>query len=478
MSTAKGYPAALDDERNEGDKISMKKPVKRIKSVHFTVPLLLLGGVILMIIIGDNVHIPPMDDTYIHLVYGRSLFTSAPLCFNDAEPSSGFTSPLWLIPSAIASLAGTAWAPAALMFFSLLAAGTALFMLPPFAGILLLMTGPFFFHAASGMETALSCLAVVAIWRCVRDGTGITVTSFILMGAFLVRPELALLAIPLGLSLEERTPVNILRLAAPSLIAGLLWLLWNIHSMGLPLPSTFYAKQPVSWFTSAASGMPGLLKGLLLTSPLLLFTTVAAIAGLLRSSVKRRSEVSLALIPLLLFALSLYLQPNSFFQMRYYVPALTAAVLATSHWLGGIRRRKLNVFILAVSMLPGLFIFAGRRADASGDVYSIDVRPAQYLSSIVSAAQTVAAADIGAVKWITGMEILDLDGLVTSQRLPGSDREGWQWIKERSDYLLAFPEQYSNLILEAGESLDFLMGYRSDRNVICGEDSVSLWIIN
>ncbi len=478
MSTANRCLAALDDVRNEGDKISMKKPGKRKISVHFTVPLLLLGGVILLIIIGDNVHIPPMDDTYIHLVYGRSLFTSAPLCFNDAEPSSGFTSPLWLLPSAVASLAGTAWAPAFLMLFSLLAAGTALLILPPFAGILLLMTGPFFFHASSGMETALSCLAVVAVWRCVRDGTGITVISFILMGAFLVRPELAVLAIPLALSLAERTPAKLLRLAAPSVIAGLLWVLWNIHSMGLPLPSTFYAKQPVSWLTSASAGLPGLLKGLLITSPLLLFTTAVSIAGLLKSRVNKRSEVSLALVPLLLFALPLYLQPNSFFQMRYYVPALTAAVLATGHWLGGIRRRKLNVFILAVSMLPGLFIFAGRRTDASGDVFSIDVRPAQYLSSIISPVQTVAAADIGAVKWITGIEVLDLDGLVTAERLPGADREGWQWIKDRADYLLAFPGQYSNLISEAGDSLEFLMGFRSDRNVICGEDSLVLWRIN
>lgn len=478
MSTVIKIPTALDGERNEGDKISMKKPGKRKNTLHFSVPLLLLAGVILLIIIGDNIHIPPMDDTYIHLVYGRSLFTSAPLCFNDAEPSSGFTSPLWLLPSAMASLAGTAWAPALLMLFSLLAAGAALFLLPPFTAILLLMSGPFFFHAASGMETALSCLAVVAVWRCARDGTGITAASFILMGAFLVRPELAVLAIPLAFSLAERTPANILRLAAPSLIAGLLWVLWNIHSTGLPLPSTFYAKQPVSWLTSVASGFPGLLKGFLLTSPLLFFTTVAAIAGLLKNRVKKRSAVSLALVPVLLFSLSLYLQPNSFFQMRYHVPALTAAVLATGHWLGGIRRRKLNVFILAVSMLPGLFIFAGRRADASYDVFSIDVRPAQYLSSIVSTGETVAAADIGAVKWITGMEILDLDGLVTAQRLPGPDRVGWRWIKERSDYLLAFPEQYSDLILEAGESLDFLMGFKSDRNVICGEDSVALWIIN
>ncbi len=137
----------------------------------------------------------------------------------------------------------------------------------------------------------------------------------------------------------------------------------------------------------------------------------------------------------------------------------------------------MNAFILAVSMLPGLIIFAGRRADASYDVFSIDVRPARYLSSIASVEQTVAAADIGAVKWITGMDILDLDGLVTAERLPGPERKEWQWISVRADYLLAFPGQYSNFISEAGDSLEFLMGFGSDRNVICGEDSVALWKI-
>jgi hypothetical protein len=469
---------ALDEKPCNGDRIGMKKPIKKRNPISLTVPLLLLAVTILLFLLsGFNISIPPMDDTYINLVYGQSLFSSAPLCFNGIEPSSGFTSPLWLLPSALASIAGTAGAPIVLMGFSLLAAGMALALLPPLTGVLLLLTGPFFFHACTGMETALSSLAVIAVWRCIRNEYGTTATSLILAGAFLVRPELAILAIPIVVSTKNRTPGNIFRLLAPSVIAGLLWMLWNVHSTGLLLPSTFYAKQPVSWFTSAISGLPGLLKGFLITSPLLLFAAAASIAGLFKSGKDKRRTVSMALIPLLLFAVSVYLQPNSFFQMRYYVPVLTAVVLAAGYWLMGLKRRKLNAFILALSMLPGLIIFAGRRTDASFDVQSIDVRPAQYLSDIASTDQTVAAADIGAAKWITGMDILDLDGLVTTERLPGYNREGWQWISVRADYLLAFPDQYSNLISEAGDSLEFLIGFGSDRNVICGEDSVVLWKI-
>ncbi|MCK4671576.1 MAG: hypothetical protein KAT47_03465, partial [Candidatus Aegiribacteria sp.] len=141
------------------------------------------------------------------------------------------------------------------------------------------------------------------------------------------------------------------------------------------------------------------------------------------------------------------------------------------------RRRKLNAVLLAASMLPGLLVFGGRRAEASCDVGAIDVDPADYLAANATDAETVAAADIGAVKWITNMHILDLDGLVTPERLPGKDTEDWYWIEQNADYLLAFPKQYSSLVSKAGESIEFLAGFGSRSNVICGEDSVTLWRI-
>lgn len=424
--------------------------------------------------------IPPMDDTYIHLVFGRSLFSGNPLCFNQGEISSGFTSPVWLLPSALASICGTEAAPAILMGFSLIAAALALLAAGPWTGLLLLMTGPFFFHASSGMETALASLFVIVLWKSIRDETMLGLRPFILAGAFLCRPELAILAVPLIFAIRERSVRNILILLAPSFIAGILWIIWNLHAAGLVLPSTFYAKQPVSWFSSAASGLPGLLKNILLVSPLLIFAAVASTIGLFRSvpSELRRKNIALGSFPVLLFAASLFLQPNSFFQMRYYVPALTAAILVAGHWLNGLHRRKLNTVLLAASMLPGLLIFGGRRAEASCDVGAIDVDPADYLSASVEGTETVASADIGAVKWITNMQILDLDGLVTPERLPGEDTEDWYWIEQNADYLLAFPGQYSSLISEAGESIEFLAGFGSRSNVICGEDSVTLWKIH
>lgn len=424
--------------------------------------------------------VPPMDDTYIHLVYGRSLFSGAPLCYNGSIPSSGFTSPLWLVPSSLASLAGPDLAPVLLMGLSLAAALAALLMLEPGTAALLMLAGPFLFHASSGMETALSCIAVIAVWKWIEgEGTAFT-GGLLLAGAFLVRPELVFLAAPMLVSMRNRTLPGAARLLIPPAVFGILWMLWNMHAAGLPLPSTFYAKQAAAWPAAAAAGMPGLFKGLLLTSPLLLFAAAASVITLLRRKDDRKRSAALALVPVILFFTALATQPNAFFQMRYYVPAITASALAAGLWLRGLgkKRRRLNLVILAVSMIPGLLVFSSRRLDASIDVLNIDVTPARYLREAAGAEETVAAADIGAVKWISGMEVLDLDGLVTPERLPGSGRAGWPWVRERADYLLAFPIQYSSLVESGRGSLEFLAGFGSPACVICGEDSVALWRIN
>lgn len=461
----------------------MKKPSKNLKNkriCQIVLPSILIICTLLVLTLWEcRPLIPPMDDTYIHLVFGRSLFSGNPLCFNQGEISSGFTSPLWLLPSALASICGTDAAPLILMGFSLIAAVLALLVAGPLTGLLLLMTGPIFFHASSGMETALASLFVVVLWRSVRDETLLRLRPFLLAGAFLCRPELAVLAVSLIFAIRGRSVRNILTLLAPSFVVGILWVIWNLHAAGLMLPSTFYAKQSVSWFSSAASGLPGLLKNILLVSPLLIFGAVASITGLFRTapSELRRKNIALGSFPVLLFAASFLLQPNSFFQMRYYIPALTATVLVAGHWLNGLHRRKLNTLLLAASMLPGLLIFGGRRAEASCDVGAIDVDPADYLAAGTIESETVASADIGAVKWITNMRILDLDGLVTPERLPGKDTEDWYWIEQNADYLLAFPKQYSSLVSEAGKSIEFMAGFGSRSNVICGEDSVALWRI-
>ena len=419
--------------------------------------------------------VPPMDDTYIHLVYGGSLFTGSPLSYNPGEPSSGFTSPLWLIPSSLASLAGEMTAPALLMLISTIFAVSSLLVLGSSKTTLLLLSGPFLFHAGSGMETGMACLFVALIWKSFRDPEYSHLMPVLLAGAFLTRPELVVLGLPMLLMRTREGPKRVFGLLWPVLLAAALWAIWNLYATGMPLPGTFYAKQSLPWITMLAQGMRGLPRDLLITSPLLIPAALMSMVFLAR---KGRLEW---LIPLLLGGAALATQPNNYFQMRYWVPFLFACGLSAGEWLksAGRLKKKMRI-VLTLSLLPGLVVFADRRIAASADVRAIDHDPVVLLGGIAAEDDTVAAADIGAVGWLTDLYILDLDGLITPDMLPrnrGTPEEQWSRIEQQADYLLAFPVQYPSLAEAAGQSVAEIATFTSPRNVICGEGSVTLWRI-
>jgi hypothetical protein len=477
MSTAEG-DRSLDGVLLVGDKILMKQHSRRRKPLvaWYVMPLALAVVALAVAALSPAPAVPPMDDTYIHLVFGHSLLSSSPLSFNPGEPSSGFTSPLWLLPSAAASLVGTGGAPLLLMLFSTICAALAIAAVESRTSLLLALTGPFLFHATSGMETAAACLMIVLAWKSVRDDSLHGWRPWLLAAAFLCRPELALLAVPFLMVTWRRGWKAVALLLLPSLATGCLWILWNLHATGLPLPSTFYAKS-TGWTAIAAAGIIGLLRSIALTSIMLPFAAAVAVAALIRGDITRDRVTGLALasFPVLLVAAALATQPNSWFQMRYFLPPLIAMLLASGHWLSKIPRWRSNLAILAVSLIPGLLIFAGRRMDASPDVNAIDVSPASWLAEHVQPGATVASGDIGAMGWISGLRVLDLDGLVTPERLPGGIGTGWEWVSARADYLAAFPGQYADLIRDGSGTLEYLVGFNSPKNVICGEDSVAVW---
>lgn len=412
-----------------------------------------------------------MDDTYIHLVFGKSLFTSSPLSYNEGEPSSAFTSPLWLLPSALSSLSGSETAPLLLMLCSLAFAIVMMFVMRPTAAVLLALTGPFVFHASSGMETALACLFVTLLWQSIHDGKFISGRPWLLLGVFLSRPELAVIAVPLIILERKCGWKRIFRILLPSLIAGILWILWNLHAAGLPLPTTFYAK-----FQHSFAGIAGFMKQYVLTSFLLPFSALAFLLSLRKDLDDDRSKALLVFV-LIVPLVSFILQPNSWFQMRYHIPGLVVLVLAGSEWLRVIHRKKFNLALLVVFFIPGLIVFAGRRIDASADVNTIDVMPAVYLSQNAGDSDTLAVADIGAMKWITGRYLIDLDGLITPIMLPGGIGQNPKWVLSRADWLAIFPEQYGWLTDSSSTTFEFefASGFHSPANVICGEDSLVIY---
>lgn len=414
----------------------------------------------------------PLDDTYIHLVFGRNLARGGFMQFNPGTPSTGLTSPVWVLPSAAASLAGSA-APALLMGISS-AAGALAVLAGGEAAPLLLLCGPLIFHSSSGMETALAALlaTVISAGLASRRLGGLPL-GLVLSAAVLTRPETALLCIPAALGAGCRRE-SALRIIPPAAVI-VLWAAWNLHASGSPLPSTFHAKVSGSDF----SGLPGLVARLLLTAPLALPAALMGIAGM----AGRRNPAWLC-VPLLAAA-ALATAPNHFNQLRYHVPWLCAAMPAAAAWL---RERSLRLlpgrtgipaFAAAILlMVPGAAFMARQRVRAAGDVMTIDIAPALLVDSLAEDGDVAASGDIGAMAWVTELPVLDLDGLVTPDRLPGPDRAGWGWIGARSDWLVAFPRQYSDLVSEAGSALEFVEGFGSPSPAVCGEDSVAVWRVS
>ncbi len=415
-----------------------------------------------------------MDDSYIHLRYGRSILSGHPLQLLPGEPSAGFTSPLWLVPSALASLAGRMSAAPVLMLLSLLATLAGVLLAGPVAGAVIAFAGPVAFHSGSGMETGLAVLLLVLVWKSLESGRWAGARPWLLAAAVLTRPELCLLALPM-LMAEEGWRRRLL-LLLPALAAGLLWVAWDLYAIGRPLPASFYAKQSGAW-SSPFSALRGLAVGLLLSSPLLFVAGGAGMAKLLREGAEgdRRRGRALAAIPLLLLGSSVVMQPNAWFQMRYHVPGLVAVALAASVWLPRIRKSRGNVALLLLTMLPGLVVFAGRRAGASEDVWAIDVAPALDLAGEATSGDTVAVADAGAAGWLTDLAVLDVDGLVTPVTMGMGMEELAAWVPERADWLLVFPGQYAELVGRAGKSLLPVREFESPSPVICGEGSVVLY---
>ncbi len=414
----------------------------------------------------------PLDDTYIHLVFGRSLAGGGFMQFNAGVPTTGLTSPLWILPSAAASLAGGS-APVALMLISALA-GALTILAGGEAALLLLLCGPLLFHSTSGMETALAALlATLAAAGLASGRLRGPALGILLAAACLTRPESAVLCIPAVMKAGGRGEAAC-RVIPPALALAL-WGAWNLHASGSILPSTFYAKAARPFY----GDLPPLMVRLFFSAP---FALPAAILGTI--GMARRRDPAWLCVPLLAAA-AVLTAPNHYNQLRYHVPWLCASMPAAASWLRGrglsLRReqaRSTAFTAAAILMVPGAAFFVIQRIRAASDVWTIDVRPALLVDSLAEEGDVVAAGDIGATAWITDLEVIDLDGLVTPERLPGPGRAGWGWIAERSDWLIAFPDQYSGMVREAGEDLAPVAGFASAHPVVCGEDTVSVWRVS
>jgi len=207
----------------------------------------------------------PLDDAWIHLVYGRSVAESGLPYYNERELEAGFTSPAWVLVCAAAhwlagllglnivlalKILGTLCAIAmtwGVYELTRICARSAIGALV--AGGLSAMTPALAFSQVSGMEVCLAAcfgLWAVCAWHRRRYLTAGVLLAF----AFWARPEMLLLwglvvAALLRECLDDFSPENraaLLKAALPTLAFGALWGGYCLAVTGRVLPNTFYAK--------------------------------------------------------------------------------------------------------------------------------------------------------------------------------------------------------------------------------------------
>lgn len=389
-----------------------------------------------------------LDDAWIHLVYGRGLLENGFLAYNDGEPSTGCTSPLWavclaavhaltgsggvdgvvrgvLILGALLHLAGIhAAARLAFGVTGCRVAGAA-------AGMLIALATPVVAAAFSGMEAALAgTLALFAVGGVARRSW--TAAGVLLALTALARPEAAMLAVlaaGAAVRAAPRRPATFARLLLPPIVAAALVAAHHLWASGSALPATFRAKEaaslaalPVRLAVVLRDMMPGI-------PPFAAGLGWIALLGL-----AARRDLALPLLAGLALLLANVVlihpvDPGAFYHLRYILPAvplLLVALSAGARALGDRLRGRSAYAPLAALVLLSAAGAATTVAPVSRHLHN-DVRNinevqraiGEWLRASLPPGTRVASSDAGAVRYFSRLPVVDVLGLNTPEMLAG-----------------------------------------------------------
>jgi hypothetical protein len=391
----------------------------------------------------------PLDDAWIHAVYGRELARSGMLAYNPGTPATGSTAPLWsaivAVPHLLVSGAAIVWwvkllgfalhVLTALILFAALRDDEPAHDPWRLAGALLVALHPDVVSASvSGMEVSLAALAAATLLEVAAHGGPLAYAGVAAL-AYLARPELAVvsLSVPLlaGAGRRDRG-VRLAGAAAGTALAFGLLAARDLAVSGLLLPATFYAKVTHGPALPEAlrMGFTGLMRQLpLVNSPLLLGATLGVAVVLLRSSCSRAVVIAAAayiaglIYCAVSFALVAPVDPEAFYHQRYVLPALPLLVGPLPLLLHEALVRSLParsarlVAAAAVAVCIVLLVSAApaRYAHLANDARNIDDVQVALGRSLAGAAPSdvVWAIDAGAVRYFGNAFVVDMMGLNT-----------------------------------------------------------------
>lgn len=380
----------------------------------------------------------PLDDAWIHMVYGRALASGGLLAYNPGVPATGCTAPLWSLVVAAAHLVAGHLSTRAVVTIVLLcgaglhvetvrrAAGLAARVSGDrgaglVAGVALALCAPLVVGGLSGMEVALCglllVLAVRALWA-----ENWTWSGILLALAAATRPEAAVPALLCALlALHGKwARWRVLRLAVPALLLAALIVGHDLHATGRPLPATFYFKQDANLAELPGRLVTAVTAMLDRVPPLWGFAGWLALIGCFVPPVSSRRLMPLAGgLGFLLANLTVArpVDPDAFYHLRYVLPAVPLLTVALA--VGAARLGRWPLFtLLAIAVVGAAFTFAPASRRYHNDVRNIDevqVAMGRWLDMHLPAEAWAAATDAGAVRYFGNRPVIDLMGLNTPE---------------------------------------------------------------
>ena len=426
----------------------------------------------------------PLDDAWIHQTYARNLADLGEWSFVPGVTSAGSTSPLWTLLLTIVHLVSQntplilTYSLGAFTLWGLGCLAELIFRQSigwnktqiPIAGLMIAAEWHLVWAGASGMETLLMAVVVLAVFYFLRT---ITLRGSILAGLVIgigvwVRPDALTLLGPLVFVLvfqkyDWKQSVKTLRysLAALSIPLGV-YLLFNFWLSGHIWPNTFYAKQAEY---AALQEIPLLTRYFQILSLPMVGVGVLLLPGFIYKAiqaVRRRNYYWMAGILWwlgysLVYALQL---PVTYQHGRYLIPAMPVyfliGLIGSLEWLNielpavGLRWAINRVWAGASMIILAVFLIIGGQNYAK-DVAIINtemVAAANWLKDNTSETDLIAVHDIGAVGYFSQRRIIDLAGLVSPEIIPiirDESQLAAYLDQQGADYLMTFPEWYPEL---------------------------------
>ncbi len=454
-----------------------------------------------------------LDDSWIHLEYARSIYEGRAWEYSPGTPSTGSTSPLWsIILSSIflftSDVISIVWGVViiSIIFYTLCTflIGEFFYSIYPSKLISFSSMAAFVFIPSntwlmlSGMEYPIFMfLLLQPLWILDRTEYEYDVLLGIVAGlTYLARPEgvlLALIVFPIRLIQHiSRRDFSKRRLASIFLMvtsAGIVVLPWVLHCLsvtGLPLPDTFYIKvhsisesDIEAWnifWTFFLSSMP--------------FLSIGFVIGGLSLAIKRPYAWIMGISLTLLYRFTMpyqslvnnsrYLTPifgfmAIAFMMGFFV-FLNELIKENPKKNSYLLRSGMTVIIILVIIFPSIPYYghqANVHALATKNINEMQVDIGYWVKEHTPSDAVLAICDVGAIRFISDREIIDLVGLTTPDIAHGElyGLELVDYLRNRStDYLIIFGKW-------TGYFFAYMPGLLYQRyrielpdNLICGDD--------